>query len=108
MPHRKAWKADPTAIGILSQVWGGVAPSELASALALQARNPQKKLGQALLETGAIKPQQLHDMLHKQELMRQGKSVVGDVYRLLDCATHRTEQASDALDKLIEGLRSVP
>lgn len=104
---KKPWKADPTGLGIVSQVWGDVAPAGLASALELQAKEPQKKLGQAMLECGAVKPQQLTRILQKQEEMRHGKSSKKDVNRLMDFATHRTRQAASALDKLTQTLWGV-
>lgn len=103
--NKPVWKTDPTAIGIVSQVWGNVGPKALAAALAIQARQPDKKLGQALIECGAMQPQQLRDVLQKQQQMRQGKSGKQDVGTLLDFATRRTLQASTALDKITEALK---
>jgi hypothetical protein len=100
----QGWYSDPTSLGLVSQVWGDVSPAAIEKAARFQARNPGTKLGEALVECGAVKPARLSDILSKQKQMRQEPTRREDVERLLDFATERTRNLSDATDSLSDVL----
>lgn len=96
-------KSDPTSIGSVARIWGQVSEDALARAVQYQDENPDKLLGQAMLEVGVLEPHALDQLVRKQRELRKHMDRQ-DVARIVDYAAEQTRTTSDRILELAQSI----
>lgn len=97
---------DPTSLGNIARIFSeDVTGVHVARAVEHQKQNPSLRIGEALVETGALSERERDALLRKQEDIRSGKHTRKDVMQMMDYATKKTRAAPDVLQSLIKMLK---
>jgi hypothetical protein len=101
MTQHPRMTGDPTAIGIVSQIWGPVSDSELARAVEYQHAHPNKRLGEVMVECGILEPKMLAQCIAKQKELRT-RPGAKDVNKILEYANLQIHKAGDMLLSVVK------
>lgn len=91
---------DPTSLGNLAVASGKVSRETILQAFAVQLRRPEVKVGELLVELGALTGAERDALLAQQERVRGGHPTTTDVMQLADYAVECVSRAADKLTKL--------
>lgn len=92
-------------IGNVLMIDAGVSPEQLGDALQTQAEHPQRKLGEILIDMGALPAKVLRAALAKQAKWRKKGPSTADVKNMADLAAKSTLDLADNVDKMLDETR---
>lgn len=94
-------RRDNTSLGNLLLKSGMITPDELRMALEYQDQNPERMLGEALVRLGAVEKEIIEALLAMQEI-EDGKTSPRALAKVVHLAKNRKKPLHDAHDRMVQ------